>query len=569
MATKKMAPKKKAPPKKVTAQKAATAAKRPSDSRSQAVTAPMSGRRLPKLPWTLPARTFGQWAVAIIVFFALVGTWLANTLIDARQEDLVAEIKERVAIQASGRAAVVGEWIDGQIMLSNHMTESDLMRLFTAEMSLQRAGQEGQLRSALVAQIPYMQQTIKEFVTRHNLEAAHVLGRSGQAFLSSRPMEFFSLVQQQGLSAVFSSKLPKVLGMRLADDKVVMDILKPIFVMDDEDRQPSVAGVFMMSVPVEQKLADLLNVGPLARDGERASLLQRVGEDELALVSSGSISMLNVAEKTLLSQTSGTGGEAVLNSPVDGEETFAALLPVPNSPFRIFHEFQAQKALAFMELYRNGVYGMVALATLALIAAALLVIGWLLAQRNRVRVRHQGKTMEALVRAIEIRDPYLAGHHTRMARLAVNLGNDLGLPIRQRSTLYYAAQLSGIGKIFIPQELLNKKGKLTAAERKTMEEHISHAAAVLKDVEFDLPVADVIAQMHERMDGSGYPARLKGSEINVLSRILAACDTYCAMTRPRAYRQALPEPKALKHLKDHTSQYDEKVVRALAARLQA
>jgi hypothetical protein len=565
-----MATKKTTPGKKVAAKKAAAPARRaaPPAPKGPETLAVATGRRLPKLPWTLPVRTFGQWAVAIILFFALVGFWLANTLIDARQEDLVAEIKERVAIQASGRAAVVGEWIDGQILLSNHMTESDLMRLFTTEMSLQGVGQEGQLRSALVAQIPYMQQTIKEFVDRHNLAAAHVVGRSGQAFLSSRPMVSFSLAQQQGVNAVFSTQMPKVLGMRVANDMVVMDILKPIFVLEDEDRRPTVAGVFIMSASVKDKLADLLNVGPLARDGERASLLQRLGDDELVLVRSGSVSKLDRAEKTLVSQTSGMGQDAILNSPIDGEGVFAALLPVPNTPFRILHEFKAHKALAFMDLYRNGVYGMVALATLALIAAALLVVGWLLAQRNKVRVRHQGKTMEALVRAIEIRDPYLAGHHNRMARLAVNLGNDLGLPVRQRSTLYYAAQLSGIGKIFIPQELLNKKGKLTAAERKVMEEHISHAAAVLKDVEFDLPVADVIAQMHERMDGSGYPASLKGGEINVLSRILAVCDTYCAMTRPRAYRQALTEPKALKHLKDHTSQYDEKVVRVLEKRAQ-
>ncbi|MDD9912765.1 MAG: hypothetical protein OXR68_05720 [Alphaproteobacteria bacterium] len=564
--TKKTAAAKKAKPTDGTAAKSVAAKKV-----TKPVAVPSSPRTLPQLPWALPVRTFGRWALVIVIGFALVSSWLANTLIEARQEDLVAEIKERTAVQASGRAAVVNEWLQGHMELANNLTNSDLMRLFATEMTLNRmaAGEVGDpnrdMRTALVAQIPYMQQTVKELVNRHNLVAAYVIDQSGQAFLASEPMESFSLEQQRGVSNVFASRQPQVLGMHIRKDMLTLDILKPIFTLEDEDQNPPVSAALLMSIPVEEKLGGLLNLGPLGQKGERVTLLQQNGLEDLVLVRGGSLSQLEPTESELLEKTS--KNLTPVSSPVDGSSVFATLIPVNGSPFRILHEYQSRHALAFIDLYSKGVYGMVSLACLALITTALMIIAHLLAQRNRNRVQHQGKTMEALVRAVEIRDPYLSGHYNRVARLATNLGGDLGLPVRQRSTLFYAAQMSGIGKMFISQATLTKKGKLTAAERKEVEAHVDHALTVLKDIEFDLPVTDVIGQMYERMDGTGYPNKLKGQEVNVLSRVLAVCDTYCAMTRPRSYRDGMKDEEALRYLKDNLNLFDEKAVSALEKRL--
>src|SRR5207247_1081200 len=129
----------------------------------------------------------------------------------------------------------------------------------------------------------------------------------------------------------------------------------------------------------------------------------------------------------------------------------------------------------------------------------------LMGQRNKTRVKLLGQTMEALVRVVEARDPYLAGHHARVARLAVQVGNNMHLGVGERATLYYAAQLAAVGRLLVPRNVLAKKARLTGAERKDLEGHISHAVTILGDLDFDLPIVEVIGQMYEREDGSGHP----------------------------------------------------------------
>ena len=569
---------KKAPAKKTaTKSTPAKAASKPAPKAKPAVTSvaekeslSIVPRVLPRLPATLPVRNFILWAALIIAVFSGINMWLADVFVQARQADIVAEVKERNAIQASGRAAVLREWIDGRLSIADSLVQNDLMRLFAAEMGSQGLSNNPEsqtLRSALVAQIPYMQQVLKELVQSQSLASAHLVNAQGEAFLASPQGLKLTQLQRQYVQKVFQTKQPEILAMRLVNGELVVDVLKPVFVLDDEDKNPAVTSVFLMTSPVGAKLAQLLDLGPLTKDGESAYLLQRVGSSNVVLVEDSNLSMLETNLEDL--QEKVANPDKALPSVVNEYKSFSSLVPLAGTPFAVLQEFAAKKALAPMEEYRNGVYGIVSLAAIALIAVALLVVAYLLAQRNRVRVQHQSKTMEALVKAVEIRDPYLSGHYARVARLSVALGNTLGLPVRQRSTLFYAAMLSGVGKIFVPQAVLTKKGKLTKGEREDLEKHVNYAMDVLRDVNFELPIADVIQQMSERMDGSGYPNSLKGEEVNILSRILAVCDTYCALTRPRSYREAMSEEEAVTYLKESLNQYDEKVVKQLIAHLQS
>jgi HD-GYP domain-containing protein (c-di-GMP phosphodiesterase class II) len=154
--------------------------------------------------------------------------------------------------------------------------------------------------------------------------------------------------------------------------------------------------------------------------------------------------------------------------------------------------------------------------------------------------------MEALVRVVEARDPFLSGHHARVARTAVAVGNKLGLSVGERATLYYAAQLSSVGRLLVPRDVLAKKGKLTDAERAELERHINQAVEILGDIEFDLPIMPVISQMYERVDGSGHPLGLKDAQLSRMSKVLGACDAFVAMTSDRAHRKAMTKGEALK-----------------------
>ncbi len=182
-------------------------------------------------------------------------------------------------------------------------------------------------------------------------------------------------------------------------------------------------------------------------------------------------------------------------------------------------------------------------------------------QERSQRVVQQ--TIDALVRAIEQTDPYLAGHSRMMSQCAMLLAREMLLPEADVSTIAAASSLSQIGKMFIPQEILTKPGALTAEEKREMERHVEYAHNLLENIEFELPVLETIEQMNEHMDGSGYPNGLKGNQIKTPARVLAVANAFCAMMRPRSYRPALPLDKALTLLANQTNQFDPEVVEKL------
>ncbi|NNF98687.1 MAG: PAS domain-containing protein [Desulfobacteraceae bacterium] len=173
------------------------------------------------------------------------------------------------------------------------------------------------------------------------------------------------------------------------------------------------------------------------------------------------------------------------------------------------------------------------------------------------------QTIEILVKAIEKTDPYLSGHSQLMSKVSQSIAQELNIGEQEAATIEIAANLSQIGKMFVDQNLLNKPGKLTADERIEVERHVEHAASLLKDVDFDLPITESVLQMTEFLDGSGYPKGLKGDEISITARILAVTNSFCAMVKPRAYRSSMPEEKALSILKESVNKYDQGVVQAL------
>lgn len=173
------------------------------------------------------------------------------------------------------------------------------------------------------------------------------------------------------------------------------------------------------------------------------------------------------------------------------------------------------------------------------------------------------KTVEALVRAIELTDPYLAGHSRLMGELAVEVAKALGATGLDAATLGTAANLSQIGKLFVDRNLLFKTEALTTEEKKAMEQHAVHAAKVLHGIDFGLPVYDTVVQMNESPDGSGYPKGLKGDEIVLTARVLGVVNSFCAMVSPRAYRGARSVDEALRILHECGASYDQQAVAAL------
>jgi HD-GYP domain-containing protein (c-di-GMP phosphodiesterase class II) len=184
------------------------------------------------------------------------------------------------------------------------------------------------------------------------------------------------------------------------------------------------------------------------------------------------------------------------------------------------------------------------------------------------RAQHMvNQTIQVFVHAIEAVDPYLRGQSTYTGVLAVALAREINKEGHE-DTLRTAANLSQIGMIQLPRKLISKTDKLTPDERIQLEKHVEYAKEVLKGIDFGLPVLEAIVQMHERLDGSGYPSRLQGDAIGLDARILAVANTFCAILRPRSYRMARTLEEAMDILSVEPFQYDPEVVQALNSYLQ-
>lgn len=150
------------------------------------------------------------------------------------------------------------------------------------------------------------------------------------------------------------------------------------------------------------------------------------------------------------------------------------------------------------------------------------------------------EVIRSFAQAVEVKDVYTRGHSERVALYATHLGSKLGLPPVEMDRLYTAGILHDIGKIGIPDVILNKPAKLTNEEFSVMQRHPELGRAILHQVTSFGDILPIIYYHHERVDGAGYPMGLRGEDIPLLSRILSVVDSFEAMTSDRAYRKALP-----------------------------
>jgi HD-GYP domain-containing protein (c-di-GMP phosphodiesterase class II) len=173
-------------------------------------------------------------------------------------------------------------------------------------------------------------------------------------------------------------------------------------------------------------------------------------------------------------------------------------------------------------------------------------------------------TAEALAAALEAKDAHTATHARSIVRHAEGVGRVLGLAGRDLRDVRYGAALHDIGKIAVPEPVLNKPGPLTDDERAQVERHVLVGEQILAPVEFLARVRAIVRHGHERWDGTGYPDRLAGEDIPLGSRIVLACDALDAMTRDRPYRAAMGRAAARDELRLHAGrQFDPNVIGAL------
>jgi len=198
---------------------------------------------------------------------------------------------------------------------------------------------------------------------------------------------------------------------------------------------------------------------------------------------------------------------------------------------------------------------------------------WDITERKRVENELQqtlkklrkalGSIINVVVSTVEVRDPYTAGHQQRVADLARMIAIEMGLKKQIIDGIRMAGAIHDIGKIALPAEVLSKPSTLSVVEYELIKCHPKIGYEILKNVEFPWPVANIVLQHHERLNGSGYPLGLSGKEIIIEAKILEVADVVEAMTNHRPYRPALGIEVAFKEIENNKDiLYDPQVVDA-------
>ena len=173
------------------------------------------------------------------------------------------------------------------------------------------------------------------------------------------------------------------------------------------------------------------------------------------------------------------------------------------------------------------------------------------------------ETIDAITLMSEIKDPYTSGHQKKVALLASAIANEIDLDKDTIDGIYVAGLLHDVGKISVPNDILAKPGKLNEGEFIIIKNHPIISYNILEHIEFPWPIAQMVKQHHERLDGSGYPKGIKGKKMSIQAKILSVADVVEAMTAHRPYRPAMGLNKALSEIeKNKDILYDKDIAEA-------
>lgn len=226
---------------------------------------------------------------------------------------------------------------------------------------------------------------------------------------------------------------------------------------------------------------------------------------------------------------------------------------------RELNAFDTEEIRLLVELADNLAFGILTLRT----RAERDRIAHAHAHHAEILQRSLEQSVQVIADTVDARDPYTAGHQRRVADLAATIARELGLSEDKIHGIHLAAVIHDLGKIHVPAEILSKPGKLSDIEFMLIKTHPQAGYDILKDVDFPWPIADIVLQHHEKLDGSGYPQGLKGAQILLESRIMTVADVVEAMASHRPYRAALGMEVALKEIeRGRGSAYDPAVADA-------
>jgi HD-GYP domain-containing protein (c-di-GMP phosphodiesterase class II) len=478
-----------------------------------------------------------------------VVTLFSYSVADSKLEQDINYLEKRTTLQLNIEKERVVSWLDKVESYGSDFVDAEPLRTFVVALANSESIKKNQ--KFLAEEKVYIQTVLDGFVYQNSLKRGSLIAGTGEVFLHSGYDGKLTKQQKQIALAVIAESELRYMPVKQENGDLILEIYKPIygFVVDDLP-----VAVLHMAVKLDQEFINLITKDLPVEENETITLWQSY-KDDVKKVSynetNGELELKDVEAHHLGFENDKDLGK------------FYNTVKVEDSPLYLTLEASHKYALKTYNLYVKNLTIIT-----VLIILSILILSWGLYSKLVVKkyqqeleykeklAKQSEKTVSALVKTIELRDSYLGGHYSNVKDMALSIANAMDLTEDEKSTLKYASVLAGIGKIAIPKDILAKPGKLTAEETKIMQSHVSFAEEILEDMDFDLPIKEVVSQMYERLDGSGYPRALSGTEINKLSRILAVCDVFCALRSPRAYREGKSDKEALEIMQNDIALFD-------------
>lgn len=511
----------------------------------------------------LSSRRFYVLGAAVFSLVAVCTLLLTLLFLEGKKAEVYERLQERLTLQGVVQKERLTTWLRQTSGVADEFVNSEILRRFASNFSTSK---DVSLNvNFLFDNLANMQNIIDGVGTFNGLSTVALLDLEGGQIVTNNHDAVVSDPSKVVVRQVASTGRVMYLPARIEGEQMVLDIFKPVF-HAEKNTQP--VAVLWMQASMNDAFSKLLTAGLPVRASERIGLWQ---------MSDGMPQVFSLNQGGALDLISSVRTPAGFEQDVpsifeDNNTVFALTIKIPDASWFITVEADKGAALQPLVQQRATVFTIAGLLLIAVLMLSMVVYWWLLTAKYKTQIEYKDRVarmsehaINAMAKTIEARDPYLAGHAEKMSTLAVQVARRMGHSEDDCAAIHMAGRLAGIGKLSVPMALLTKAGKLTDYERSQLQAHTLHAEKILREFHFDQPIADIVGQMHERVDGSGYPRQLMMDKINPLARILAVCDVYTALTGPRSYREKKNNAAAIHEMQAELSKYDPEAFAALLA----
>lgn len=505
---------------------------------------------------TIAVKDFRVKSTLIVGLIMTVVVLLAYSMLDSKRFQEIKYLEKRTTLQLNVEQERVNSWLKQIETVGSDFVDAEPLRTFVVSLSNNETIEKN--KDYLEKEKTFVQTILDGFLYQNSLKRVSLITGAGDVFLFSGYSGELNKEQKQKVLEVIAKSKLEYLPVKQEGNELILEIFKPIygFVVDDLP-----VAVIHMAVKLDRDFIDLITKDLPIEGTEEIRLWQNTKMGAQLIGFDYDTNSLKLSE----TQEFKEGFEFNHST-----KEFLNTVNVAESPLNLTLIANEQDALAGFYTYARNLKVIVGLILISILGVVWGMFSKVVLKRYKTELKFKEKleeqaerTVLSLVKTIELRDPYLAGHSSEVKDMAVSIANEMNLSAVDKTTLKYAAVLAGIGKIAIPKEILTKPTKLTAKEMKTLKSHVSYAEEILENIKFDFPVKEVVGQMYERLDGSGYPRGLHGTAINKLSRILAVCDVFCALCAPRSYREGKSPQEALEIMQNDIALFDAEVLSVL------